>query len=501
TDAGIYTLSFRPVGAVWADTLDTTAYEIKFYIFPKVVVKPTVATGDLNGKTYNGSSQTFSLTLAGGLTSSTWPSYINIDSAKGGNLPSGVTDKSNGGFDITDAGDYEVYLTLVDEKNTCWSTSTTNPFTKTSWSGANAGGTCKVELKMNAFELTVSTLDCDKKENGSWVWNKGDKATVTVKISGFLLTEHATQGDTDCVTRSYYYTLNGGAEYPVSAKTEDYDPASKTISATIELPTTLSPDTKYVFGVKPDNSVGAGKNYTVKTTLATKPFTVSAEGFDPSVLAWTYTVDGVSDPTKRITSGGKLTYALKADLTATVYNPQILLIFDSSDYSDKVEIDTSAGTGYSGSVNVSAVSANYATKVALKVVDGSDTKFVNSNNDPNITVSADGKTATVTLKWEIEKADFDLSDIVWEYWYKDGDGNVHSDDYTQAIEYNDNRWVYVRIKASSLPAGLNFNTNYTDVLSGYDTYGERQKAVGKYSVTFDAVNDFSYDTNSFNAPN
>ncbi|MDE5943879.1 MAG: hypothetical protein K2H30_06715, partial [Clostridia bacterium] len=85
TDAGIYTLSFRPVGAVWADTLDTTAYEIKFYIFPKVVVKPTVATGDLNGKTYNASSQTFSLTLAGGLTSSTWPSYINIDSTKGGN--------------------------------------------------------------------------------------------------------------------------------------------------------------------------------------------------------------------------------------------------------------------------------------------------------------------------------------------------------------------------------------------------------------------------------
>ncbi|MDE6868303.1 MAG: hypothetical protein K2J83_04085, partial [Clostridia bacterium] len=503
TDAGIYTLSFRPVGAVWSDTLDTTAYEIKFYIFPKTVVKPTVATADLNGKTYNASSQTFSLTLAGGLSASTWSSYINIDSTKGGNLPTGVTDNSNGGFAVTDAGDYEVYLTLVDEKNTCWSATTTNPYTKTSWSGANAGGTCKVDLKMNAFELTVSKLDCDKKDGSNWAWNMGDTATVTLEISGFLLTEHATEGDADSVTLSYYYTLNGGAENPVSAKSETYDPASKTISATIELPTTLSPDT-YTFGVKPDGSAGSGKNYTVKVSLATKTFIVSAEGLDPSVLAWTYTVDGVSDTTKRITDGGKLTYALKADGTATVYNPQIMLIFDTSDYTDKIEVDTSAGTGYTGSVSVSAVGANYATKVTLKVTD-SNTKFVNPNNNPNITVSSDGKSATVTLKWEIEKADFDLSGIVWEYWYKDGDGNVHTDDYTKALEYNDNRWIYVRIKESSLPAGLSFNTNYTDVLSGYDTYGDRQKNINttanpKYTTQFDAVNDFSYDTNSFNAP-
>ena len=497
TDAGKYKLSFRPNGAVWSDTKDSAAHEITFYILPKVITKPTVATADVNGKTYSGAEQTFTLSMSGGLTGANWSDYIDIDSAKGGDLPTGVTDNSNGGFGITDAGDYEVYLTLKDEVNTCWSGSS---FNTTTWDASGAGGTAHVALKVRPFELTVDQLTCDKLDaSNNWAWNMGDTATVTLKISGFKLPVHTTQGDADSVTLSYYYSING-ADNPVSAKTETYDSATNSISAVIELPSTLAQG-EYKFGVKPDDSVGAGKNYTVKTSLATKSFKISAKGFDPSVLEWTYTVDGVADATKRIADGDKLKYALKQDGTATVYNPLIMLLTDTYDHTDKVQIDTSKGTaGYTGSIEVSAVGASYATVVTLKITDN-DLKFVNTGNNANITVSADGKSATVKLNWEIEKADFDLSGLKWEYWYKDGDGTVKTGEYTQAIEYNDNRWIYVRIKADSLPVGLGFSTNYTDVMAGYDTYGDRQKNVGAtYTTQFDAANDFVYDTASFNPP-
>lgn len=492
TDAGKYTLSFRPLGAVWTGTLDSTAVDIEFYVLPKKVNKPAVAAGDVSGKTYNGSAQTYTLSMTGGITAANWSQYINIDTAQGGDLPTGVTDNSNGSFTITDAGDYDVYLTLADPANTCWNDSS---FTTTDWSGP-AGGTHLISLKMNPYEITVSSLTCDQIISGNWAWNMGDTATVTLTVSDFLLSSDTDDTDPDKVNLIYYYCVGTStAENPVTAETETYDATAKTISATIKLPTTLAQGT-YTFGVKPDENSGAGKNYTVSATLSKKNFTVSAKGFDPSVLEWTYTVDNVADTTLRLADGDKLKYIINSSNSATVYNPQIMLITDTYDHSSKIGI---GAAGYTGAVNVSAVSATYATTVTLIVTDN-DTKFINPNSNTNITISADGKTATVKLNWQIEKGDFDLTGLEWEYWYKDANGTVQTGDYTDALEYNDNRWIYVRIKESSLPAGLTFNSNYTTVMSGYDTYGDRQKNVSTYTTNFQ-VNDFDYDATSFNAPN
>ena len=499
TDAGIYTFSFRPLGAIWADSLpnpSTAPYDLKLYIFPKKVNKPTVAAADANGKDYTGAAQTFTLAMSGGLTSANWSQSISIDTNKGGSCPTDVTDKANGSFEVTDVGDYDVYLTLADETNTCWGDKT---YSKTSWSGSNAGGTAQVTLKVKPFELTFDSFTCDKlDQNNNWTWNMGDTATIKVKLSGFKLATDTTDTDPDKVSLIYYYKGTNVSENPVSADSETYDPATKTIEATIKLPATLA-QAKYTFGVKPDENTGAGKNYTVNTNHSEKKFEVTAQTFDPSVLVWTYTVDGVLDATKTLANGGKLKYALKSDGNAKVYNPQIQILTNTYDYTSKIDIDYTAGTnGYTGDLSKSAVSSGYATMVTLKVID-SDTKFANSTNNANITVAADGKSATVKLNWEIEKGDLDLSGIKWEYWYKTKDGTLKTGEYTQALEYNDGRYIYIRIKKDSLPGGLTFDSNYEDIQPTWETFGDRQKDVNTHTTTVDPLTDLVVDP-SFNAP-
>ena len=495
TDAGVYTLSFRHKGAIWSDSAaspSTSAYDLKLYIFPKKVNKPTVAAADASGKTYGGTAQTFTLSMSGGLTATNWSDYISIEAAKGGNLPTGVTDNANGSFSITDAGEYDVYLSLKDEKNTCWGDKT---YDKTTWSGSGAGGTAQVTLKVNPFELTVAS-SCDKLDNSSkWAWNMGEEATVTLNVSGFKLATDTTDGDPLKVTLNYYYRLGTGADSSVTAESETYDPATKTITAKVKLPTTLAQGS-YTFGVAPDENAGAGKNYTVKKSIVEKAFTISAKAFDPSTLLWTYSVDGVTDITKLLADGDKFTYALNADGTAKVYNPIILLKNDSYDHTDKIDIDS---VGYTGDKDKSAVSGSYKTTVKLKVID-SEIKFANPTNNSNIVVASDGQTATVAINWQIEKGTFDLSGIKWEYWYKDNKGGEHSGDYSTDLEYNDGLYIYVRVKADSLPDGLTLNSDYTDVVPPKETYGDRQRNVGTYNLTFDALSDFDYDSSSFNAP-
>jgi len=473
SDVGKYTLSFKPTGAVWKDTLKTDSFDLHFYILPKKLAKPTVATSDASGKPYTGAEQIFTLTMSSPITASNWKDLIKTTYST-----TGVSDKTNGGFGVTDVGEYTLKLGLADEDNYVWSDTT---WGKTQWDSKNKGGTSDVTLKVTKASLTTS-LTCSKT---AWSWNMGTKdVTITATITDFKLADHADSASADAVKFTYYYLDKNNSENPLTQVNETYDPATKKVTAVVTLPDNL-PQGEYTFGVKPDESVGGGKNYSVDAKYATKKFTVDSKDFDPSVLLWTYTEDGKSSG-KTLAQNGKLAYSLDSTGAAVPYSPQIQLHTDDYDHTDVAALD---GT-YSGDVTKSAV-GKYKISIKLKMLDA-NSKFANPSNDTNISVSSDGKSVTLTLNWEIEKGTFDLSGIKWEYIYEDADGTEHKGDYDPANppQYNDGYDITVRVKADSLPKGLALQPTYK---------GESKDAVGSFATTFDIAN-FDYDDTLFNEP-
>ncbi|MDE7453381.1 MAG: hypothetical protein K2N22_03130 [Clostridia bacterium] len=481
TEVGKYSLYFKPKSARWKDTLGEEERTLDLYVLPKFIKVPTVANNDTTGKTYNGEEQTFNVRGAGPnvLAAADWKTYINIDTDKDGVLPDGVTDNKDGTLGVTDVGDYDVKFTLVNDGNTCWDDKTAS-FSATAWVTSDWGGARTVSLKIKAAELKIDKLDVDKKSGVEWKWSSGEKATVDIIVSGFVLEAHATEGSESKVTLNYYYVADGESEKYVSATKEVYDPVAKTITATVEMPTDIAKG-KYTFGVKPDESTGSGKNYSVDSKTATKKFTVESKDFDPSVLLWTYN-EGNKASGKTLAQNGKLAYTIDSTGTVITYAPKIVLSNDDYDYTDMVALDGS----YSGDVTKSAT-GTYKTVIKLKMLDA-NSKFVNSKNDGNIVVSADGKGVTLTLNWEIEKGTFDLSKVKWEYSL---DGSKWTEyDSEKPPQYNDGNYITVRIKASTLPSGLTLDELYE---------GSEEYDVDSYTATVSA-SDLKYNTSNFNAP-
>ncbi|MDE7453657.1 MAG: hypothetical protein K2N22_04540 [Clostridia bacterium] len=434
--AGTYTLKFDIYywcGAVWdSDTNDQTTKTFTFTIKPKEIAKPTIADAQKE-KAYTGSAIAFNFSST--LSTADWANYIKeLDKNKMTVADNGdknsVVDKKNKTVEITHVGSYTVKFELADTENTVWADpASTN--SGTTVGDYTVGGTKDHTLKITPATLTTA-LDCNYKPDGNWKWDAGtDDVEIEVTVSGFKLDSDTTDTDADKVTLAYYYKENkdGSVEIPLTGSAvvtnETYGGTAKTITAKITMPDDIKPNTEgYIFGVKPDGTNGANGNYTVKENEATHTFKVESASLDPSTLLWSYLKDG--DPSnKTLTQNGKITYETKdvdGKKVAIVFTPQIQISFAGDDnngaydYTDFVIIDGS----YTGTTAASTVKdgtdKTYTTTITLKIKDG-DTEhvFANPNSLTYVTLKDNGRTAEITLTWEIEPKELDLSNVTFEY--------------------------------------------------------------------------------------
>ncbi len=194
-------------------------------------------------------------------------------------------------------------------------------------------------------------------------------------------------------------------------------------------------------------------------------FTVNPQSSGLTSYSWTYTTDGASP--QAITSGNKLTYALRSGSTADGVTYE-LSVDESQFAANYIAIDTSKGTNGYDTRSASTV-GTYTTTVYLKTVDN-DHQFGNGTHSD-----------TATISWEIEKGTFDVSGVKWE------SGGA---EYTGALPWKGTNYT-LTITPSSLPAGLAVRA------TGIPYSGNVGKTVGTYSARCNA---FTYDAANFNAP-
>ena len=447
-EAGTYKLYFdiKPdCGAVWdSATNDQTTKIVQFTITPKQLTIPSITAP----QEYTGSALTYVLT---DFDSGTNISVDGVSGAKG-NAATGaggaaVTDTTDT-FEATNVDVYSVTLSLRDTKNYCWTDATT------------AAKTVKFEVTQKEL---LSTAPVSSKVNniGGAEWAFGDNS-VTVTI-----TDNRISGET--VNLLCYYDVTGGTD------------KSKTLTATTTGNTTVitMPDNiavgKYTLTVELNGSTGDNANYKI-TKNNTLDFEITSGKIDPSKYGWIYTKDGAAGAT--ISSGVKLPFTLKSGSAVDGVKYEVSIQIPSTD--SFVVVDTSKyASGYQ--LRSGDKVGTYKTVVALK---STDSAFMFEDGLGNKSA-----TTEVEFNWEIEKGTFDLSGVKWEYTLDNGTSWTEYDS-ANPPQYNDGNYITVRIKANSLPLGLNLDALYM----GMDEYD-----VDTYTATVSA-SDLVYNNSNFNTP-
>ena len=362
------------------DTEKVEEYTHTFEITKTEVTKPTQPLSNL---TYNGQDQEFELLNIG-----------DIDKVTITPKTSGLTDVGNGKLKAKNAGDYYVTIALKDNG------------VSTKWKNDNAETedikSYDIKLTMDKANLNASFVTPE----GGWTWTSDTAQTVSITDNRKSNGEIA-----DSLTYKVYLDNNQISSSNVSA---DADNAKKT---NISLTKLQSKTEKYTLKVELDTNAGDGKNYNPVTITQTFNVTDKEIKVEDENVIWSYYDD----------KGNKVTLTLEQwspstsktyELTYTGKEYEFTATLDGLDDDDEVRIDKYT-TPQSGTN-----AGDYTTTVTLTSSKGKLTK------------------STFTIKWKINKAKFDLSDVKWNY------------DPEKPFEYIED--TFQSVKLINLPEGLEF---------------------------------------------
>ncbi|MDE5896910.1 MAG: hypothetical protein K2H43_03750, partial [Clostridia bacterium] len=384
---------------------------------------------------------------------------------------------------VRDAGEYSATFKIEDKINYEWTDGTQTDHSAT--------------FTVTAKELTV-TYTTDKPTGGmSWSADKSYKATFTISgvYNGDGTATPAVAADQ--VKLKVTFTKDGDSTFTGSVSATGNGDGTYTA----ELDNTAFPGGVYAVGAYPIKvefeSSGTGNEHNANYSLSTAntglnnlKLTISAASVSFTSPQWQYAKG--TNGAQNVPSDNKFKYEYDASTSAgAVYT----ITADTSGFaSQNIAIDTSKYTN--GYQNAQASSAGtYTTTVALKTT---ATGFVFSNGQA---------TMDFTYTWEIEKADYDFTNVKWQYtdtsgntlnyparwnatnsaWeYLDEDGNVVSDD--PGIPWFGENYT---LTLTGLPTGVTIN-NPTNAYNGTN----KKKYVGSYQTECAGLN---CDTSNYNA--
>ncbi|MDE5990002.1 MAG: hypothetical protein K2H36_00275, partial [Clostridia bacterium] len=272
----------------------------------------------------------------------------------------------------------------------------------TEWVG---GGTADFEITLNIEKAKLSiTFSSD----GGWTWNSGVSKTVSITDNR--------KKDSEVLSFSVSYDGNAISNVTASSTPKQTD---------IVIPPLSSQSSAYKLSVSLNDS-GDGKNYDL-IGITTQDFNITDKVIkvEESNIIWSYTN---GNETKQLASWDS------TSIFEVTYNGkefEFSAKLSGLDPKDEVIID-----GYTTETGEDA--GEYTTIVTLKSSVGQLTQ------------------SSFTLKWKINKALFDLSNVKWDY------------DPAKPYEYNDN---FHEVKLTGLPEGL--SAEYED---------NRKMNVGKYTA-------------------
>lgn len=508
TDAGEYVISFGAPKSVngsaryWsvrtfnADN-SATAIKLKFTVKKAQLTVPSFGTGNSATKTYDGTAQIFNASSFPHTGMTATPAYprdplsyaitrkVNGSVSPPAYAPVGAP-QANGTLNVTvrDAGDYEAKFTIADTANYEWADAT------------QADKTVPFTVKKKALTLSSTTTVT----GNVWGWAADKSESGTVTVSGFYNGNSAATPavPADSVNLTLAVTDSSGASSYITGTNNHDGTYTFTVDKDISVfGGSYSVGTYYLKPVLSNGSAGThDSNYELSTALSTiengsgYKLVISAASAGLSSYDWQYTEN--NGAAQAMPAGNKLKYKLNSSGAGTVYTVTV----DTSAFPSYLSVDTSytdAASGFvNGYKNNFAANANtYTTTVRLKASGGY--QFANGT-----------QTDDVTLSWEIQKADFDFTNVKWQYTcngttvnypakWNAGSGSWDYLDSSGAVVSTDEGlgWCGVdyALSLANLPAGITVNA------AGAYT-GNRKKAIGSYTASCNVT----YDTANFNAP-
>ncbi len=401
------------------------------------------------------------------------PSYVPTSTAK-----------SDGTLDISvrDAGKYTATITIEDAVNYEWSDSTQTPKT--------------VDFTVKPKQLSITYTSTEQGNALSWS-SDSSSSKATFKIGDIYAGTDSTFPNADNVGLRLRLSKDGNSAFS-STVDAVLDPSTGKFTA--ELDASAFPGGEYSTGSFPITFEIAGNNthnsnYSLTTALTgwNTKLVISASGAGLSSYTWRYTKKSGSgaivDSDVSMPATNKLPYAFDSENnTGYVYEISV----DTSEFTEHyIKIDESKYTD--GIQNVSASSAGtYITKVALITLD--ENHLFNDNG-------VSSRTKEITLTWEIERGDIEISGVKWVW----SDATSKSGEYPVTWDSEAKEWKYT----GGSDAGLPWNGgDYTLTLSGLPTgvtvnnptsayTGNKKKYIGT-GYTAECLG-LTYDTVNYNA--
>ncbi|MDE6411874.1 MAG: hypothetical protein K2L02_05015 [Clostridia bacterium] len=306
----------------------------------------------------------------------------------------GVTYDGYNGFKATNAGKYQVTLSLVNKQDYVWGSDM----------GKKAAGTTDnvtLEFEIKPIELTL-VIDSMTPEDGAVAM--GGKCDVTIDLPSLK------SGTLDLMI--YAYAMEGAAPLTVCEVTLKN---SQQFGAPCEFSTQYidTPGT-YHLGVRPlSGNDPLAKNYTFKLNGS---YTITVKDVQESGINW------------KLSAGGRPAGSMATDdMTGVSWDKQI--VYDGKAYSFTVN------AGGLGSVDTSYNADGFTN--GYKTIDKTNNSVltdapVNAGSyETYVRILSGSESFVYRINWEIEKAKFDLSNVSWLY---DGKIPYNEDGMSVALE-------------------------------------------------------------------
>ncbi|MDE5896754.1 MAG: hypothetical protein K2H43_02940, partial [Clostridia bacterium] len=509
TEAGTYTVTFESLMESGADgsktqwffgrNPDKTTDTATLTVNKAKLTTPSFGSGANSTKPFDGSELTFTAnnypndTVAATNTVAYPRNPLSVSFKEGTAVLSpqpAMTENSNSTLEvkIRDAGNYGAEFTIADPTNYEWADGTSAPKT--------------VNFTVSPIQLKMTSTTTETGNAWSWAADS-TSASGTITVSGFYIGDGTSADPADTVNLQLEIKDSAGATNYLTGTDNGDGSYTFTIDQNISIfGGTYATGTYYLKPVLSNGTSGTHDgNYELTTALSGLngglgyKLVIGTASAGLPTYTWTYTEDGGSD--QAMPTDNKLTYKYNSGTSSgAVYEVTVDTTGFAAAY---IAIDTSKYTN--GYKNRSAsVAGRYVTTLALKTTD-SDHTF-------SLPGGGTSTTSEITFEWEIEKADYDFTNVKWQY--TDTEGNTTN--YPARWDSVNSVWEYLDTdgNAASADAGIPwYGENYTLTLTGLPTGVTITNPTGAYTGNkekFISVNGYqaecngiTSDTSNYNA--
>ncbi|MDE6614884.1 MAG: hypothetical protein K2K24_05180, partial [Clostridia bacterium] len=461
-DVGEYVVKITPKSGKWSD-LETKEKKFTYTMKYKLTdVAWQSTTSNTNSATYNGADQYLELLNYDDEKITVTPTPVKVSKDAGGK----ITEDTNGNLWAIKVKEY-VDATPSDPKIKIELKDTTyDDISYIVWDDANKTNSVKyLDYEVKKQTLNATAIDSEWKTEV----NKSKAVTYDVWLDGLI------EDDLNAISLVGAYKIGSGedqsiATAPIFVKEgEEYvKSADGKYKVRITLPTiTSKEDGTYKYLLKLAPSIN---NYSLTFE---KEFSLDNKSIDikEEDIVWEYKNYLLTNSDfKKIEAGENIT--VKTSGSDKIFN----VTYNGYEFSFKVDTDseTSKLKQYANDVDFTiSIEGNSDTDKTIKNVklSGSDvthyTVKLKVTAKKNVT-GLDIKTSEFTLKWQINKALFDLSGVKW--------------DYSKAIEY-DEKFHTITLVESSLPKGLAVNEYTENKKNNVNSINDSTKEIIPYTAT------------------